>query len=471
MLDNIKLSRSFLSILILIPIFWLISGYLYIHKRTDELTDQKYTEVSKKMHDELKTLIDEKSETILIIAMSISNNPQVKNILLHKNGKLELNTFAQELKNNTSLKNIWFQVVSDDGTSLHRSWTKKHGDNLTKLRIDVAQMIQSPKVKSSISTGKFDLSFKSMVPLFDKGEFIGFVEVIAKFNSIAIKMEQKKYDTVILVDKKYKKQLSHAFTKNFVEDYYVANLNAKENLLSHIKDQQVSHFVNSPNHMISLKNSKLISVYHLKDIHDNNMSYFVLFHNLEDINIRNIIQTKERLVVFVLLIFFLIIALYYYGYIKKYKQFIQNINTRLGEEVIDKTKELRHIANHDDLTGLPNRLLFLDRLKQSIKHAKRKKSTVTVLFLDLDRFKEVNDTYGHQTGDQLLKEIANRLLKSVREEDTISRLGGDEFTVVLEDVDESCTVKIAQKILTLMRKKVIIENTNIHTTFSIGISR
>ena len=216
MFYDLKLGKISLIFIILVPILWLLFGYIYANKRVTELTHQKYATVSKKMHVELETLITEKSEAVLIIAMAISKNPDIENTLLNASGNIELDIFSQELRQSTSLKNIWFQVLTPDGTSIYRSWTKKRGVNLKKARIDIAQMVEDPKIMSSISVGKFDLAFKSMVPLFQKNKFIGFVEVIAKFNSVAIKMEKKNYDTVILVDKKYKQQLTRAFTKNLL---------------------------------------------------------------------------------------------------------------------------------------------------------------------------------------------------------------------------------------------------------------
>jgi diguanylate cyclase (GGDEF) domain len=95
---------------------------------------------------------------------------------------------------------------------------------------------------------------------------------------------------------------------------------------------------------------------------------------------------------------------------------------------------LKQEATHDSLTGLPNRRLFYDRMQQAIHRARRHRGKVGVLYIDLDRFKEINDTHGHHVGDAVLTEVARRLSRSVREADSLARLGGDEFVVLLDSV-------------------------------------
>lgn len=134
-------------------------------------------------------------------------------------------------------------------------------------------------------------------------------------------------------------------------------------------------------------------------------------------------------------------------------------------------QDLQHQAEHDVLTGLPNRQLFLDRLGQSIKHAKRSKKQLAVLFLDLDHFKEVNDSLGHHVGDKLLLLIARHLEQNIRQSDTVARLGGDEFTIIIEDVVSMETVMdIIQKLMQSMSEPKVIDERQLYVTFSIGIA-
>ncbi len=134
-------------------------------------------------------------------------------------------------------------------------------------------------------------------------------------------------------------------------------------------------------------------------------------------------------------------------------------------------QELNYLAHHDPLTGLANRLLLDARLEYAIQHAHREGSSLAVLFLDLDRFKTINDSLGHPIGDQLLKSVAALLGTCVRGEDTVARLGGDEFVIVLEGVgDASITSEMAKKILLSLNKRYDLDGHAVYVSASIGIS-
>jgi diguanylate cyclase (GGDEF)-like protein/PAS domain S-box-containing protein len=135
------------------------------------------------------------------------------------------------------------------------------------------------------------------------------------------------------------------------------------------------------------------------------------------------------------------------------------------------TDKLAHQAQHDALTGLPNRILFQDRLGQALAQAQRNGQKVAVMYMDLDRFKQINDTLGHQPGDALLVQVAQRLAGCVRGSDTLARLGGDEFTVVLtelEDADDA--IRAAQHIVEAMRRPFTLADRELFITMSLGMS-
>ncbi len=129
-----------------------------------------------------------------------------------------------------------------------------------------------------------------------------------------------------------------------------------------------------------------------------------------------------------------------------------------------------HQAFHDSLTGLPNRVLLMDRLGQALARSARTGARAAVLFVDLDTFKNVNDSLGHRAGDELLREAAKRLLACVRSADTAARFGGDEFVVLLEDVDEHRVARVANRILDAMNEPFAIQNREVFIGASIGIA-
>ena len=139
---------------------------------------------------------------------------------------------------------------------------------------------------------------------------------------------------------------------------------------------------------------------------------------------------------------------------------------------IKETQEwLTHLAHHDELTQLPNRNYFTENLQQALASAKRHGRRVALLFLDLDRFKIINDTLGHASGDKLLQLVAERLKRSVRLEDTVSRIGGDEFTVILREINHSDDVaRVANKIIQQLSLPIVINSREVVTSTSVGIS-
>nr|WP_321464710.1 EAL domain-containing protein [uncultured Desulfobulbus sp.] len=144
---------------------------------------------------------------------------------------------------------------------------------------------------------------------------------------------------------------------------------------------------------------------------------------------------------------------------------------RIEKELRESQSHLYRLAHHDTLTGLPNRLLFRDRLNQAVSKADRNKVGVAVLFLDLDRFKTINDTLGHDIGDVLLKEVAIRLQRQCRQSDTVARLGGDEFVFVLENINEHKDAGVvAEKIMAALAQPVQAKEHRIQVSTSIGIA-
>ena len=148
-----------------------------------------------------------------------------------------------------------------------------------------------------------------------------------------------------------------------------------------------------------------------------------------------------------------------------------SVRRKVQAQLLEKQQHLDHLAHHDQLTGLPNRLYLAAHLPGAIEDAKRTGSMLAVLFLDLDRFKHINDSRGHETGDKLLKAVAQRIRATMRNEDVVVRMGGDEFIVVLKTVASTDQVnEAASRITEAMSEPVIVDGRPLVTTASIGVS-
>jgi diguanylate cyclase (GGDEF)-like protein/PAS domain S-box-containing protein len=155
------------------------------------------------------------------------------------------------------------------------------------------------------------------------------------------------------------------------------------------------------------------------------------------------------------------------------QELMEYVSTQIATAIERKQMltRLKHIALHDPLTQLPNRALFHDRIQVALTHAKRADHRLSLLYLDLDKFKRVNDTCGHHIGDALLKMTAQRILHCVRETDTVSRFGGDEFVILLDDVGSKAnSLHIAQTILRALNQPFQLADQSLHILPSIGIA-
>lgn len=166
---------------------------------------------------------------------------------------------------------------------------------------------------------------------------------------------------------------------------------------------------------------------------------------------------------------------------KKLAQHAQELERTVAERTRELTNEieerktietqLRFLANYDMLTNLPNRILFREHLDQSIKQAQRNKTSVALLLIDIDGFKNINDSLGHHQGDVLLQIVADRLSECIRDVDQVARLGGDEFTVILDEVaDKKSPALVAEKIITSIAKPIQLERQEVYISASVGIT-
>jgi len=335
-LKKIFVIKVFSLIVFIAMIVFFISNNL-TQQKTDLIFDKKLRMHSQELQSDIKNLIDNKKEMTLTIALSLAQESNLKKALIEKDKKyLELKKFSSKLSLQTSFKNVWFHIMDKEGISFYRSWIDKKGDSLYNIRLDVQKMIQKPQIISSISVGIFDMTFKTMVPIFDKGEFIGIFEIITHFNSIIKHLSQNDLGAIALVNKKYTPQLTKAFTKTFLDDYYIANVGANISLLNYMKEKGVSTFFNNKSPYVLDKDlQKLITFYNIPDIHGYPMATIIVFKDIATINIDDIEIIRNNIIFYSLLFVILIGISGYYLVVQEYSK-------KLNEKVIDRTKQLHN---------------------------------------------------------------------------------------------------------------------------------
>ncbi|RXJ65351.1 hypothetical protein CRV08_15470 [Halarcobacter ebronensis] len=319
-----------------------VSSAFYIQSEEKKQLNQKYTNISISMKNDIANLISEKKNATLAMAISISRNKNIINSLLsNNNSNLKFEEFSKELKENTKFKNVWFQIINKNGNSFYRSWTNKTDDSLV-FRDNVNIVLKEKKNLATISIGKFDMTFKSMIPIIHNNEAIGVFEIITHFNSISKTLEKTKIDSIVLADEKYKDKIVYPFTKMFLEDYYIANLNAKPSLIDLIKKEGVKKILNEEKFLII--EDKLITTFKINE-YKNQIGYVILVKNLNEIDFLDVKNFKRSSKLFVLLIIFFIGLLYtiisYYIYLNSIKKL--NIELQNNFDEIKKQEEKNQI--------------------------------------------------------------------------------------------------------------------------------
>lgn len=378
----------FSIVIIVVAIIFTVSDTI-TNKKIKLILEEKYNIYSSKLHYDIESLIENKKEMTLTIALSLAEESNLKQALTTNDiSPVNLKIFSKKLLQNTSFKNVWFHLIDKNGNSFYRSWIDKRGDSLYNIRQDVREMIEEPKIMSTISVGIFDMTFKSMVPIFDKEEFIGIFEIITHFNSIAKNLANDDIGAVVMVDKKYKKQLIKPFTNTFLEDYYIANVDADKRLLKYIKEKGTDTFFhNKASYIIDEKIGKLITFYHIDDLSGNSMATIVAFKDINTINADDINALKTNNVFYTILVILILIIFGYFLVVREYSR-------KLNNKVLQRTEQLNAEKNYIQtiLDTSPSMILVM-------KERELFKANKTFLdffgYETLDEFKEKHTSIGN----------------------------------------------------------------------------
>lgn len=548
--------------------FWMISLTAMVAIATSTLlvysqyiNDTKNEELLKhrdSLSEKLESLMAEKQKVILATAMTLSEN-QIFKHALKSNLPIKassMQALIDKLEGATAYRNIWIQMIDSDGISRFRTWTKKKNDDLLAVRKDLRQVYQYPQPTTSFSVGKFTLSFKAIVPIFEKGDFLGVVEIITQTNSIDKALMIDGIESAVLVTPAYRKQLTKAITKRFISDFYVANENVSNSNLQLLSDSLFENWVS--NTQYRQIGDKMAFVKPLLNVDNHTLGYWVFFQKEENLPSTFIDAASEEMAMVLIAInglSLLVILLLYYrrialaerhfffdvfdnstevifvadrdkvmeanaafyqlfdnvenlaefesrfnsvadsivpeeGYVQKemdgwhwldfvYKNadYQNYVKIRVGvrdyiflvkvakvnfdqhgdgelysvlmtdmTEVEETKRELERLSVTDSLTGIHNRYYFNHRAEQEIQRAHRYQNNICFLMFDLDHFKKINDTYGHDVGDQVLVTITDVVKHSLRETDFFCRVGGEEFVVIMPETNMENALIFAERL-------------------------
>lgn len=310
----------------------------FLTMKMDSIKKDKFNTISNNTKTLIEQSIKDKAYATLNIAISISEYAASNKLLSNENKKYfaNLKNISLRIKENSNFKNVWIHVIDAQGISRYRSWTSKSGDSLLKVRKELPLLLKNPEMTSVISVGIFDITFKSIVPIYEDKKFVGLIETITKFNSIAEKFQKKGMDLLILVDKKYKQQLSKPFSDIFINDYYVANKNVKKELVE-LTQKNLQNFLDIKNYEIN--SGKFITRYELNDFKNEKMANIFVFQNYDEIFSKEIknLENSLRLIGYLITIIILaIFTTYYYFNKSKYTKLLE-------QEVKRRTKELNQL--------------------------------------------------------------------------------------------------------------------------------
>ena len=328
---------SNLFILIFICLTIILLGRYSILQKEKELLNEKYKTISQDFQDNTNSLIQTKKNATLAIALTLAEDERIKNILLNnESGDYNLDKLSQKMREYTNFKNVWFHIINKDGFSVYRSWTNNKNDKIENFRLDLQELLKIPSLKSSISVGIYDITFKSMIPLYKNDKFIGILESITHFNSITKELtDSHGVEPIILVNSIFTKQLeNNGFTKIFLQNHYIANLSVSKKILDYLEHKEIDDFLGIKNHII--KDEKLIINVPIIE-NGIKLANILIFKDLNQIDISEIIEFKKHaffyLIAFLLFLCFTIFIIGYYLYTKRLKELNIILEQTIHEEI------------------------------------------------------------------------------------------------------------------------------------------
>jgi PAS domain S-box-containing protein len=307
--------------------------FLYYKKEVQRIDDMIRAQKSAQIKQLFQNEVENKFGKTFALTYLISQDKKIVQALLNKdNSILDYKETVKKIEQFGEYKNLWIQIIDKEGYSFYRSWTNNVGDHAASARLDIVQMIQDPKPMRGISTGRFDMTFKTMIPIFHEGEFIGMIEMISKFNSIAQTLKSKGIEPLMVLHEDYTKRFIKPFSGLFIKNNYVANLNASKKLMQRVEQAGLERFLYLEGFMIF--DEYLVTTDQIKDVNGGEMGFFIFFFEEDKLDKSLLYNFKTQ--------YFgkIIIALVILGLLVLYA-LNRNYAKELNKQVIKKTKKVK----------------------------------------------------------------------------------------------------------------------------------
>ncbi|MDY0137308.1 MAG: GGDEF domain-containing protein [Thiomicrospira sp.] len=560
-----------------------VGGWMVLAFQTESQTlhATHYQKQANQIQDRVALLLSEQKTAALGLALMLSENPAIKSVLQSPccEQRAGLSRIAQNLMRRSPIKDVWLHVINAQGVSYERSWTDRRGDSLLGVREDLTALIANPlrEPLTSISTGLFTTSFKTIIAIFDDARLLGFVEVILPFQPLIDRFDGGMTESLVFSDKRLRDRLVLGRSERFIDDYYLVNTRDNPQLLARVSAKGLGYFFDgAPYHveagylwvpvaifnaqhqieahwlvampldalsmdavdillgryvwvsvvvlvMLALLGwvflsrqqvllqrhyyrdvldsaSDIVYVTDLKRITDANAHFFELFSEFKTLaqfhrHYRCMCDTFEAEDGFLQAeingVYWIEHILNHPGEVHKAKIIRQDKTYYFAIKIQPLTEDffgqytvvmqdiseleaiqrkLTHLSQTDELTGIGNRLFFNQRLHQEFLRAQRYQIPLCILMFDVDFFKQINDTHGHDKGDVVLHELAQLINNALREGDLFSRYGGEEFIVMLLDTDMAVANKVAERLLHLVSHHSFADLAAGEVTCSFGLT-
>lgn len=435
----------------------LFTIYFVLFERYIHISETNYTSSIK---NEINNMINSREMDVYLVAKNLAEDKKlIKSLQDGDYEKLYSKNFFQIPKEYFKYNNIHIHIVDNKGIQRYFSWTKKDlGNSVFDVRDDLKKLFKDPHPIKEIGVGKFDITFKGIIPIYDKNHnFLGIIETIASFDQISDQLKKDGIYSVVVVDKEYTKKLKYPKSNIFIDGYNISN-RADENILKLVKKYGMLHFLNLEKYDYIPKIGSLIDGYYVISIPILNadkkiVGYYVAF--IDDKNKLGLRETLLHTILVILSILFLLMMYLAHREHIRGVQLIKNLDKEVNRQIGEKLK----LVYVDLLTGAYKKIKF----DEDLPFNKEKK----VVIVNIRNFSKINSTYGFDVGDKILKICVRRIEALLNRK--IYRLNADEFLIFSNNPKKE--IKLIKHKFLNDSIKIDKDKVNLRVSFSFGVAK